>query len=363
MRTFLLVTVLASLAVPAAAQDPAARDQARAAARERIQQAREAARERGQQAREAARERMQRSLAQETERTTRALKIGASGEIQISNISGDITITRGSGNEASVEIVKTARARTSEEARAMLQYVTVDVVERGSRAEIRPRYERADQGRENRRNVSVSVSFTIAAPAGTRVRAESMSGSISIRDITGELSLQSVSGAIRVASAGRIAGAQSISGNVEISESESDSRIEASSVSGGVVLRRVKARQIELGAISGTVVMEDVDSSRLEAQTVSGDLKFSGPLQQNGRYDFNSHSGGISVAIAGGTGFELDATSFSGSVHSDFPVPVQGSGPGPARGPRERSLRGVVGDGSAVLDVTTFSGSITISKR
>jgi hypothetical protein len=30
---------------------------------------------------------------------------------------------------------------------------------------------------------------------------------------------------------------------------------------------------------------------------------------------------------------------------------------------RRRSLRGVYGDGSAVLEVTTFSGSVVVSKR
>jgi hypothetical protein len=42
-----------------------------------------------------------------------------------------------------------------------------------------------------------------------------------------------------------------------------------------------------------------------------------------------------------------------------FRITVQGSmGAG-----RQRGLRGVFGDGSAVLDLTTFSGSIAIVKR
>jgi DUF4097 and DUF4098 domain-containing protein YvlB len=350
MRTLLLVTLIASLAAPAAAQDPAAR-------------ARSTTREMALRAREAERARVQRGLpSQETERTTRPLHIGANGEIQISNIAGDIVVTRGSGDEASVEIVKTARGRTPEEAKAMLQRVTVDVVERSNRAEIRTQYARGDEmRREDRRNVHVTVAFTVTAPAGTRVRAQSMSGSISTKDINGEVSLQSVSGTIRATNAGRIAGAQTISGNVEIADTDSDGPIEASSVSGTVALRRVKARQLELGAISGNVVMDDVDCARVEAQTVSGEVKFSGELQKNGRYDLNSHSGAIQVVIAGGTGFELEATSFSGTVHSDFPATTRDSGA--AYGPRQRSLRAVVGDGSAVLDLTTFSGNITVSKR
>jgi hypothetical protein len=44
-------------------------------------------------------------------------------------------------------------------------------------------------------------------------------------------------------------------------------------------------------------------------------------------------------------------------VHSDFPIDTA------APRDRSRSLRGVYGDGSAVLEITTFSGSIVINKR
>jgi DUF4097 and DUF4098 domain-containing protein YvlB len=338
--------------------------EAREAAREAAQSARERERQAAQSARERERASAQRNqTAEESERTTRVLRIGTNGDIQVSNLSGDIVVTRGSGSEASVEIVKTSRAATSDEAKAMLQSVNVDIVERSNRAEIRTRHTRTDEMRRGNRRSHVAVAFTITAPAGTRVRAESISGSITTKDITGEISLKSVSGTIRVSNAGRIAGAQTISGDVEITDTDADGPIEVSSVSGSVVLRRVEARQLEVGAISGNVVLDHVRGGRVEAQTVSGAVEFTGDLQKNARYDFNSHAGSIEVAVTGGSGFELEATSFSGSVRSDFPATAQGNAAERGRGPRERSVRAVVGDGSAVLDLTTFSGSITVTKK
>ena len=61
--------------------------------------------------------------------------------------------------------------------------------------------------------------------------------------------------------------------------------------------------------------------------------------------------------LAGSTGFELEANSFSGNIHSDLPIKLQGDIG------RRRSMQGVYGDGSAVLSVTTFSGSVVISKK
>ena len=79
-----------------------------------------------------------------------------------------------------------------------------------------------------------------------------------------------------------------------------------------------------------------------------------------GRYEFTSHSGTVTAALGGNAGFEVEATSFSGSIRSDFSF---GSSGDAERGRWRRSVRGVVGDGSAFLELTTFSGSIVIAKR
>jgi hypothetical protein len=49
---------------------------------------------------------------EQTERTTKTVKLGTDGALMLGNIAGDITITRGGGSDATIEIVKTARGRT-----------------------------------------------------------------------------------------------------------------------------------------------------------------------------------------------------------------------------------------------------------
>ena len=410
MRTPLILILLAAVAAPAAAQDPTVRHVIRIGIadeierqqtrqeRERLQRERERqqlererererlerqrererldrerAREQEARDRERAREQAQRDRErardrasqrqdgiQEIERTTRTLRIGATGELHLSNVSGDITISRGGGNEAIVEIVKTARGNSSEDAREQLALVSIDVVERGTRAEVRTTYPHGEEmRRNNRRNINVWVAFNVTVPPGARVRANSVSGSVSARDIKGDVVLKSVSGTIRLANGGGTSTAESISGHVEVSDTALGGGLTASSASGHVVLKRVKANQLDLNSISGNVVMDDVECSRIEAQTVSGSVRFSGVLPKSARYELSSHSGNVSVAVSG-AGFEVDATSFSGSVRSDFPLNGGDTDPGRRR---PRSLRGVFGDGSAVLDLTTFSGSIVITKR
>jgi hypothetical protein len=305
-------------------------------------------------------ERYQRDAREEqSERTTHTLKVGQAGEVDLGNIAGDVTIVRGSGSEATLEIVKTARARSADEAREMLGLVTVDVTERGTRTEVRARYPRGER-RGGRRNINVSVAYSLTAPEGTRVSVNTISGDISARDIKGDLSFETISGSIQIANAGRVPKAKTVSGNVEISGTTIQGAMDAATISGTLTLRQVRADRLDLGTVSGDVVVEDVACERVHAQSISGGVSLVG-LHPGARYDLGSHSGEIRVTVSGKVGFDLEASSFSGSVRSDVPLTNQGSDTSGRRG--QRALRGTYGDGSATLDLTTFSGSIVITKQ
>ena len=300
--------------------------------------------------------------AEQTERVSHTFRIGGSGELHVSNLSGDITITRGGGSEVQVEAIKTARARTDEEAREMLPNVRIDFAERAGRAEVKVLYPR-EHFRQSRRNVNVSVAYRITAPEGTRISAKSLSGSIRVTGIKGELSLGSTSGNVEVVEGARLASASSTSGNVEIRGLRSEMPVELRSISGNVIVRQSRVSRLELNTVSGNLIIAGVQAERVEAQSLSGDVEFTSPLDKNGRYELSSHSGNIRIVLSEGTGFELDANSFSGTVRSavELRERTTGSG-GSGRGGPPRRLRGIYGDGSALLDITTFSGNVIISK-
>ena len=296
----------------------------------------------------------------QTERITRSVNIGASGELDLSNVAGDIVITRASGTTALIEAIKTARGATVEDAREMLALVPVEITERGTRVEARTRYPSGDDRRRTgRRNFSVSVAYTVAAPEGTRILVKSISGNIGVRDIAGGLTLETVSGTIRIANAGRTVNGRSISGDIELNDTKVEGALDAGTISGTVRLRRLTARSLTVNSVSGNLEMEDVTAERIGAQSISGSITFAGELAPNGRYEFAAHSGNVRLALPASTGFQLEATSFSGSINTDIPVTMAGG----QNGRRSRTLRGTAGGGGAFLDLTTFSGSIVIVKR
>jgi hypothetical protein len=308
------------------------------------------------------RDRRDNNREEQVDRTTRTFKLGEAGVLALGNIAGDIAITRATGAETTVEIVKTAHGRDVNDAREMLQLVQVDVTERAGRADIRARYPGGDDPRRgNRRNINVSVAYNVTAPEGTRITTESISGSVKVADIKGDVSANTISGNIRISGAGRVNAAKTISGTVEITDAKMDGALESSSVSGDVIVRRVTARRISANSVSGHVKFDDLQCERVSAKSMSGTVNYVGGLAKTGRYELASFSGEVRLFLSGGVGFEVEANSVSGSISSDFDI-VTRSQPDSRRG-RPTTLIGTFGDGSAVLDLTTFSGSIVISKR
>src|SRR4029079_18743230 len=130
-------------------------------------------------------------------------------------------------------------------------------------------------------------------------------------------------------SGGHVGTAKTISGSVEVTDAQVDGTLESSSVSGDVTLRRVSARRVDAGSVSGAIRLEDVQSERVSAHTTSSGIWMSGPLAKNGRYELKGFSGDVRVVLSGNTGFELDASSFSGEIRAgDFPLTSTSRGRG-----------------------------------
>jgi hypothetical protein len=299
---------------------------------------------------------------EQSETIKKVVRLGGNGQLDVSNFTGDITIVRGGGSEATIEVTKVARAQTIDEARQLLPLVKVEIEERGNRTEVRTLYPPQDNTYRNRRNMNVAVHYMITAPAGTRVSARSLTGNLRATDITGELSLITTSGDVQVVRGRSVSSVKSTSGSIEVTETDSETPIEASTVSGNVTARQVKAPSMELATVSGNVSLTDVQCRRLEAQSLSGDVEYVGGFLKGGRYEITSHSGNVRLSMTPGSGFEVEANSWSGKVETD----LQMSGnqdQDAANGRRRKSLRGVVGDGNAVLEITTFSGNVWIGKK
>lgn len=304
---------------------------------------------------------------EQIDKVSQTIKVGDGAALDLSHLAGDIRVTAGGNSEIRIDATKRARHRDPEQARRVLEALRVDINNFNNRVEVRTVYPRRGQFSSTRgNNISASVDYVIAVPAGTTVALKSISGDINVTNIRGEVRAETVSGDVEIIGTPNVALAKTISGDVTARDIGTQTTLVLSTVSGSVIGTGLKVRALEAGSVSGNVRLIGSEIDRLEAKSLSGSIEFNAPLTKGGRYEFTSHSGDVRIVLAGNTGFELDADTFSGSVRSDMPVTLRTMGR-PEQGGKgrlsNRAIRGSYGDASAYLTVRSHSGSVVISKK
>ena len=291
-----------------------------------------------------------------TERFSRTAHLDQNGTFDLTNVTGDIVITGTTGRDVTIEAIKRVERPNPRAARALLAMIDIQVTEQANRLEVRTIVPRP-------RNFPGSVDFTVAVPEDASVLVKTITGTIRASSLNGELRADTVVGSISVSGVRKLAALKCVTGDVEISDAEADDPVTASTVSGNVMVRGLRARAVQLTSVSGNIHIEDAQTERMMVKTVQGNLDYTGDLSRSGRYEFNSHSGDIRLVLSGNTGFEVLANTFSGMVRSDFVFNRGRSRSEGAAVQRPRSLRGAFGDASAMVALRAFSGNISLARR
>lgn len=163
------------------------------------------------------------------------------------------------------------------------------------------------------------------------IKASTLNGDLVARGV-GDVSFNTMNGQIRVdGSRGRVS-VSAVSGRIEISGATGD--VDAQTVSGPIGLFRIA-------------------SSRVSASSVSGEVIFEGAIRDNGSYEFNSHSGTVTLAIPTHANATLNTSTMSGGMSASFSLPAMDQ-----RSRGRTTIR--FGNGSASIEVESFSGRIRL---
>jgi hypothetical protein len=151
-------------------------------------------------------------------------------------------------------------------------------------------------GRMNVNHNDVAVDFVVRVPAGVRLDARTVNGSVEARDLKSHVNLRTVNGKVFVSTSGT-ATAETVNGAIDAS----------------------------IGAISGTE-----------------------PL------DFHTVNGSVTLRLPKGANADLHAETSNGHFESEFPITIQHfSG-------RQRRVDGTMGSGGRRIDLHTVNGSIRL---
>jgi DUF4097 and DUF4098 domain-containing protein YvlB len=197
--------------------------------------------------------------------------------------------------------------------------------------------------------------FDVTVPAGTRVTASSISGSIEVRGTAGEVVARSTSGTVIIRDATDRIEAMSISGDIEMRNVKG--RIRAETTSGDV---RVDDASGEMSSetVSGNTSLRRSAFDGIRASAVSGSITYEGPLARDGSYRLNVHSGNVLLVVPANVAATLELETFSGRITTDFPLVLQ---PG-SSDRRGRRMEFTLGAGGARVVAGAFSGNITIRR-
>ena len=294
----------------------------------------------------------------------RTLSVSGPPEIEVSTGSGRIEVRR--GGDGRIEVRGEVRASDDWGNRR----AGLSREERVRRIEANPPIEQTGNvvriGRIDDPDLQngVSISYTLTVPADSSLRSKTGSGSHRIEGVRGNVHAATGSGSIAAREVGSVtasAGSGSIdveradglvrmnTGSGQIRATRVNGAIAARTGSGGIDVVQSGSGDVEVSSSSGTVRIRGVNG-RLRASTTSGGLNVEG--KPAGDWELSAASGGIHVDVPDGSGFDLDATTSSGSIDVGMPVVMNTSG--------RRALRGTVGGGGSRLRVRTSSGSIDI---
>lgn len=256
------------------------------------------------------------------------------GVVDLSNVSGEIVVNGWSRGEARIR-ASTERARFRTNLTSSRIVIEVEAV----------------RGRTGETQIELSV------PEGVRVIMRSLSGNLTARGTRGSVEASTTSGDVIVDGArGRVT-MESVSGDVQGADLEGD--VDASSVTGDLQLDGVKGA-LRVETTGGEIAMSDIESSDVFASTVSGEVEYQGTVSNNGRYEFHSHSGDVTLDLPRTVSARFSVETYSGGLDSDFPVTLQ---PGERANRRPRRFEFTVGGGGARVLAESFSGDVKILQR
>ena len=300
----------------------------------------------------------------------RTLTVEGTPDVEVSAGSGRIDIRAGSTNRVEIR----ARIQAGDWGGGWFRRNGLSPDERVRRVEANPPVEQSGSRvrigyftSDDWRN-GVSISFTIVLPAGSNVIARTGSGSQQIEAVSGSVESHTGSGSLMLKDIGASLRASTGSGSITVAGVRGElhattgsgsiratgitGAITAKTSSGGIDVEQVGSGQVEVSSSSGTVRLRGVRGG-LQASTTSGGLIVQGELSNDWR--LSASSGSIRINLPRDQGFDLDATTGSGSINVDFPVTTTGT-------IGRRSLRGSAQGGGPLLHVRTSSGGISIGR-
>ena len=249
----------------------------------------------------------------------RTLTVNGRVELSVATGSGNIHLTQGSGNQIHIfGRVKSSWGGSDEKVRELAANPPIE--QTGNIVRIGVHH-------ENLHNISID--YEVQAPADAYLDAGSGSGNVTDEGVGENAKLNTGSGNIH---------ATGLHGSFSVSTG-----------SGDIYAEQTGQGDVKANTGSGTIELKDVKGG-VRAETGSGNIKVDGAPAAY--WKLQTGSGNVQFT-PGGTAFTLDASTGSGSVHTDREMVVQGAFD-------KHHITGKFNGGGPMVRIETGSGDIHV---
>lgn len=202
-----------------------------------------------------------------------------------------------------------------------------------------------------------SVRLEIQVPRQSQLDVSAVSADINSRSVSGTQRLQTVSGDINAELGSGDDEVNSVSGTVTLQGSGQDGTLHAASVSGDLRVMNV-AGELEARTVNGTLTAELSPARLARLNTTSGDIALSAKLASDGTVETETVSGDQKLSVSAAAGYAYDAKSFSGDITNCFGQRSERS----EYGPGDR-LEGTRGGGAGHVRIQSMSGDVHLCDK
>ena len=196
-----------------------------------------------------------------------------------------------------------------------------------------------DSGADPKKDCQAIADVYMDVPNGATVHVQNGDGNIDIAGVAATLA-GSQNGDILIARVTRMVEAGTVGGSISIKDSSG--RVNLNSAGGGVEASNIRGSSaddtFEVGTVSGDIQLDRISNPKVMAKTVNGTVTMSGALVKAGYYAFTNMTGDLLLALPPDASFRLNAkVSDKQDIVSDFVLKyIETPPPSPAPMPMPR---------------------------
>ena len=324
-------------------------------------------------------------------KTTNEYAVEKDFELTVANTSGSIEVSYSPGDKVVVETIKEIDASLREEAEKIEDRLEVAIKADKKSIDIDTHYP-SDRSSGNfweklfglRAEFRTSIRFVIEVPISVRLEVNSTSGDINLLGLTGAATISATSGDIKIVGHTGDLNIETTSGNISFKDIKGDIDAKSTSsdmlfdnVTGNVVVQSTSgdteahwligkmrvtktSGDVRLDALSGDIDINttsgnieiDQKEGSVFVSTSSGDVRVRSEMTNGKRFEVETISGNITMAVPSEMKGRVKLETISGSIDTDLAVEV--------RSFNKHRLEGKVGGEGPEVILSSTSGDINL---